>query len=305
MNAHAVVSTLHRFTLATALFLGSSAAPAYSAESKASAFPPARGHYAKLGALDPKPAGPDLPVDANRWKTDAAFIERVEKMEPEFVRVPLETFTLPSCPANSSRQTRAEINYLVRLQENRTDEEGRRALYYAPWGYSSSVKRDSPHFRIQLRNLFYVGRSIGSWFNPNDLPFTAELMGRVWRDASHYLWRLKFKHARIRPYNIDPAVKSLDEPAWAAFPSGHASYSHMLAYLYSELAPVFSDIFLTDARDIAHSREIIGVHFPSDSEGGRVFGRQFVDQLFKNEKFRTEFEKVKAEWAKVRATSAD
>jgi acid phosphatase (class A) len=95
------------------------------------------------------------------------------------------------------------------------------------------------------------------------------------------------------------------EPNWAAFPSGHSFYSHMLAYLYSELAPEFSDIFLNDARAIAHSREIIGVHFPSDSEAGRVFGRQFVDLLLASEKFQPELNRIKKEWAQVRAASAD
>src|SRR4051812_1752839 len=76
---------------------------------------PARGHYARLAQLDPQPSGENLPVDAERWKTDPKFIERVEKIEPHFVNVPLDRFVLPPCPANSSRQTRAEIDYLLRL----------------------------------------------------------------------------------------------------------------------------------------------------------------------------------------------
>jgi acid phosphatase (class A) len=79
----------------------------------------------------------------------------------------------------------------------------------------------------------------------------------------------------------------------------------MLAYVYSELASEFSDIFLNDARAISHSREIIGVHFPSDSEAGRVFARQFVHHLFASEKFKLELEKMKAEWTRVRDASAD
>jgi acid phosphatase (class A) len=277
----------------------------FAGDNVAAPFAPTRGHYAKLGKLNSKPREPSLPIDARRWETDPKFVEKVEKIQPEFVRVPLGSFKLPPCPANSSQQTRGEIDYLLRLQAGRSEAEGQRALYFAPWGYSSSIKADNPDFAVQQRNLFYVGRSIGSWFNPKDLPFTADLLGRVWRDASHYLWRLKFKYARIRPYSIDPALTPLEEANWAAFPSGHASYSHTLAYLYAELAPEFSDIFLTDARNIAHSREILGVHFPSDSEAGRAFGRQFVDQLFKSEKFRADFAKIKSEWARVRATSTD
>jgi acid phosphatase (class A) len=173
-------------------------------------FAPARGHYAKLGRLDPQPATPGLPIDARKWQTNPKFIDKVEHLEPEFVRVPLETFSLPPCPANSSAQTRAELDYLLRLQANRTKAEGERALYFASWGYSSSMKHDDPEFVAQQRNLFYVGRSIGSWFNGKDLPLTAELVGKFWRDASHYMWRLKFKYARIRPYNIYPAVKPIE-----------------------------------------------------------------------------------------------
>jgi acid phosphatase (class A) len=310
MNAHTLFkvrrTTAYRLLqIVTVIFAIIADAPAASLASKAAPFAPARGHYAKLAQFDPQPAGGQLPIDAQRWKTNPKSIERIEQIQPEFVTVPLDVFTLPSCPANSSKQTRAEIDYLLRLQAKRTEAEGERALYFAPWGYSSSIKPGHPEFASQQRNLFYVGRSIGSWFNPDDLPITAEVLGRVWRDASHYMWRLKFKYARIRPYNIDPSLKPLQEANWAAFPSGHSFYAHMLAYLYSELAPEFSDIFLNDARAIAHSREIIGVHFPSDSEAGRAFGRQFVDLLLASEKFQREFEKIKKEWIRVRTGSAD
>jgi acid phosphatase (class A) len=54
---------------------------------------------------------------------------------------------------------------------------------------------------------------------------------------------------------------------------------------------------MKDAYDMAHSREILGVHYPSDSESARVFARQFVNRLFTNEKFLKDFELAKKEWA--------
>lgn len=265
----------------------------------------ARGHYEKLAHLDPHPSNTQASIDEKRFANNPASVERIGKLETEFVRIAVDEFKLPPCPANSSKQTRAEIDYLLRLQAQRTEAEGERALYFAPWGYSTTIKPDHSDYVAYRANLFYVGRSIGSWFNPKDLPLTADLMGRMWRDASYYVWSLKFKYSRVRPWVIDPKVKNLQNANWAAFPSGHASYSHILAYLYSELAPEFSDIFLTDARDIAHSREIIGVHYPSDSEAGRVFARQFVNLLLQNEKFKTELTKVAEEWSRVRAKSPD
>jgi acid phosphatase (class A) len=297
--------SLHHFLSAIIPFLGVVAVLARADLNAPRTLTPARGHYEKLARLDPQPSNAKLAIDEKRFANNPASVERIGKMETEFVRVGLDEFKLPTCPANSSRQTRAEIDYLLRLQAQRTEAEGERALYFAPWGYSTTLKPDNPNYAAYRANLFYVGRSIGSWFNPKDLPLTADLIARVWRDASYYVWSLKFKYSRIRPWVIDPELKNLDEANWAAFPSGHSSYSHILAYLYSELAPEFSDIFLTDARNVAHSREIIGVHYPSDSEAGRVFARQFVNLLLQNDKFKTEFAKAAEEWSRVRAQSPD
>jgi len=267
---------------------------------------PARGHYWKLAMLDPATAAPGLDVDALRFDNNPASVERLRKApREEFIRVPLDEFVLPAMPANSSAQTRAELDYLLRLQAQRTEAEAERALYFAPWGYSTSTKPGDAYYDAYRANLFYVGRSIGSWFNADSLPVTAALLHRVWRDASYHVWALKFKYSRVRPVVLDPRIKNLQETDWAAFPSGHASFSHILAGLYGELAPEFADIFLKDARDIAHSREIIGVHFPSDSESGRVFAQQFVARLLADPEFGAEFEKVRAEWAAVRAASPD
>jgi acid phosphatase (class A) len=122
-------------------------------------------------------------------------------------------------------------------------------------------------------------------------------MAKVWQDASYFIWSLKFKYARVRPVVIDSRIKNLEETDWPAYPSGHASNSYINAFIYQELAPEFADFFVKDAYDMAHSREIIGVHYPSDSESGRIFARQFVDFLFQDPKFLEDFRKVQAEWS--------
>ena len=122
-------------------------------------------------------------------------------------------------------------------------------------------------------------------------------MAHVWQDASYFIWGFKYKYLRIRPYVIDSDLKNLEETNWAAYPSGHAANSYINAYLYQELAPEFTEVFIKDAYDMAHSREIIGVHYPSDSESSRILARQFVNKLFQNEKFLKDFEAVKKEWA--------
>jgi acid phosphatase (class A) len=258
----------------------------------------ARGHYKQLSGFNPKPYSPKESIDTRSFVTDKATIERRLSLKPFYLKdVSVDAFNIPDAPANSSEQTSAEINYLLSLQKHRTNEDIRSSLYMADVYYNLRVTSADSTYTRYRRNLFHIGRSIGSWFNPETLPVTAELIANVWRDASYFIWSLKFKYARIRPYTVDTRIKNLQETDWAAYPSGHASNSYINAFIYSELAPEFADYFLKDAYDMAHSREILGVHFPSDSESGRVFARQFVNLLFKNPRFLADFQKAKEEWS--------
>lgn len=259
---------------------------------------PARGHYKQLSAFSARPASANEKIDAQKFITPQETIERRLSLKPAYLKdVTVDDFKIPEVPANSSAQTRAEINYLLALQQSRTTEEIRASLHKADVYYNPRVKPEDSTYAAYRKNLFHIGSSIGSWFNPDNLPLTADLMANVWRDASYFIWSLKFKYARIRPVFIDSDIENLQETDWAAYPSGHASNSYVNAFLYQELAPEFTDVFIKDAYDMAHSREILGVHYPSDSESGRIFARQFVNMLFQNEKFLKDFELVKKEWA--------
>jgi len=259
---------------------------------------PARGHYRQLLVFDSRAKSPAEEIDKQTFFTSKETIERRLSLKPVYLQnVTIDDFKIPDVPANSSAQTRAEINYLLALQKYRTEEDVRASLYMANVYYNLRVKPTDSTYKRYRRNLFHIGRSIGSWFNPETLPVTADFMAKVWQDASYFNWSLKFKYARVRPVVIDPSIKNLEVTDWAAYPSGHASNSYVNAYIFQELAPEFTDIFIKDAYDMAHSREIIGVHYPSDSESARIFARQFVNKLFQNEKFREDFQKVKEEWA--------
>jgi acid phosphatase (class A) len=59
------------------------------------------------------------------------------------------------------------------------------------------------------------------------------------------------------------------------------------------------DKFLRNAYEMAYSREILGVHYPSDAVAGQAFARQFIDLLLKNKAFRKDLELVRAEMEKL------
>jgi acid phosphatase (class A) len=259
---------------------------------------PVRGHYKDLQSLSTKPKSQNEEIDKKTFPYDPASAEKRLSLKPYYLEnVTLEKFNIPDPPANSSEQTRAELNYLLALQQQRTELDIQSSLFMAGVFYNVRVKPQDSTYNQYRQNLFFVGRSIGSWFNPKDLPVTADLIAHVWQDASYFIWAAKYKYLRIRPYKIDSNVNNLEETNWAAYPSGHAANSYINAYIYQELAPEFADTFIKDAYDMAHSREIIGVHYPSDSEASRVLARQLVNMLFQNERFLKDFEMAKKEWA--------
>lgn len=258
---------------------------------------PARGHYKQLSTFSSAPSAPNLEVDKLKFETPASTVQRRMEIKPYYLtNVTVNDFTIPDVPANSSEQTRAELNYLLALQNQRTALDVESSLKMAGIYYNLRVKPEDSTYQFYRNNLFHIGHSVGTWFNPDNLPVTANFIANVWRDASHFIWSLKFKYARVRPTVLDKDINNLEETDWAAYPSGHAANSYINAYIYQELAPEFTDIFIKDAYDMAHSREILGVHYPSDSESSRIFARQFVNKLFKNEQFLKDFEAVKREW---------
>jgi acid phosphatase (class A) len=257
-----------------------------------------RGHYATLQKLSSEKGKENAEWDLKKFPFDAAGAERRLSLKPYYLQnISPDFFKIPEPPANSSEQTRGELNYLLQLQLQRRKIDVDASLEMAGIYYNLRIKPSDSAYNHFRKNLFFIGRSVGTWFHPDSLPVTANFIAHVWQDASYYIWALKYKHLRVRPYVLEPRLNNLEDTDWAAYPSGHATNSYVNAFIYQELAPEFSDVFMTDAYDMAHSREIIGVHYPSDSEAGRMLARQLVNLLFANQKFLDDLEQVKAEWA--------
>ena len=108
-----------------------------------------------------------------------------------------------------------KIDYFISATKTEQRRREMQSLYMANVYYNRVKPEDSTYSRCR-RNIFFIGRSIGSWFNPDDLPVTADFMANVWRDASYFIWSLKFG-ARIRPF-YRSGYQNLEVTDWAAYP---------------------------------------------------------------------------------------
>lgn len=208
---------------------------------------------------------------------------------------------LPPPPANSSAQTKAELDYLLRIQDVRKPNDIEQAkqmaeVYFIPMLSDST----HPHYKANISSLFFVGSQIGDWFTAQNLPVLTKLLQRVHQDASHTYYSLKYQYNRPRPYQIDPRLKPLEQAGSPSYPSSHGAAAYINAYLFSELEQQLAPQFNSKAFQVTQSREVMGVDYPSDGEAARVWARSFVNYLLGNPLFREEWKAVRAEWKQVR-----
>jgi len=266
--------------------------------------PPNPDHYARLGKIDAAGRAGQAGIDRRQFSLSAMSPRYLAILDtpPAYLELPPDAIGLPPFPANSSPQTRAELDDLLALQSSRTPEQVWRSQELAGVYYRLSVKPGDADWSAMRHNLFHMGEGLGPWFSPERLPVTADFMARVWADASYYLWAAKFRFNRVRPYSIEPRLQNLETPNFPAYPSGHSGNSWVAAFVYEQLLPEHAELFRRNAADMAFSREILGVHYASDSESGRIFARQLVDRLLADANFRRDLEAARTE---VRAAHAE
>jgi membrane-associated phospholipid phosphatase len=125
-------------------------------------------------------------------------------------------------------------------------------------------------------------------FSPGSHPKTSRIVTIAMQIAQFQaLWHKAYWN-RPRPSQLYPVLlPPIDVPGHAAYPSGHATEAHLLAKVLEEILPEEISTLtaagtarpsppgppLTPtqamAQRIARNREVLGLHYPSDSAAGR------------------------------------
>lgn len=79
-------------------------------------------------------------------------------------------------------------------------------------------------------------------------------------------------------------------------PGGHSTQSHLIAFLLAEVSPAIKDVNKRLAFRISQNREVAGVHWPSDTEGGIKLAHAGLPLLPAVPSFKPIFAAAKKEW---------
>jgi len=113
------------------------------------------------------------------------------------------------------------------------------------------------------------------------LPATYALLTRIQRETNRVVGAGKDYFKRLRPYGVDPQMAHCGKGKVAdrGYPSGHAGMAWSVGWALARLMPDRAPAIVARAQDYAISREICGVHFPSDLEASHGVAVMIADRL--------------------------
>jgi len=222
------------------------------------------------------------PLDAMRFQTWNPKILTLLDQAPYYLKreelLALADAVAPP-PANSSPETRKELDELLALQKAITPAQKRAIGAHLNYrGTCDAIIAD-------------IHRAL------SHAPKTRALLAHIERDASLAVFHTKKKWMRARPHQLDANIKpAIPVPGHPAYPSAHAIFGHVAARTLGEIFPDYREGLIAAGKQIGREREIAGVHFPSDGTAGRALGDAVFERLLKNDEFQKDLSMAMGEW---------
>jgi acid phosphatase (class A) len=145
-------------------------------------------------------------------------------------------------------------------------------------------------------SVFRFSDVMGPGFDSEHLPFTNTFFRRLSSDAEEAVAVPKAHFNRPRPFVANHDVKPVvGEPSSPSYPSGHATFAYLDAIVLSYMVPEKADAIFGRAARFANNRVIGGVHYPTDSEAGRISGSVIANVLLHESGFMADFARARAE----------
>ena len=164
-----------------------------------------------------------------------------------------------SAPKNDSDTTRRDLEALVELVGNVTEEDV---------AFAEFVENEDSLAKLFMRVLSEAGveESIEEYY-------------QVYNQTLSLLHYLKHRINRPRPCQLArhfglpvfPLVRT--DAQTASYPSGHALVSFVMSEYYSRKYPYLAPVLMELGEKIAKSRENVGIHYPSDTEVSRLISK--------------------------------
>lgn len=186
---------------------------------------------------------------------------------------------LPPPPPDNSPAGQADIDTILNVQADRTPAQVRRAE------------------RVNGQTPFSFARPVlGEWARSKDFPRVRALFDEIGGEANETVAAAKRHFSRKRPYERDSRVQIVvGKPGDSSYPSGHSAGAAVWCVIWSAVYPEKAPQFQDQLRETMWGRVIAGVHYPTDTEAGKVLGLALGEAFLKSPKSRAIIDEIRAE----------
>lgn len=211
-----------------------------------------------------------------------------EKLTPFYTseEAPKLENVLPEPPAYNSTRYQDDWAMYQWGKSVRNTERGRLAIEDAGINAGYFMKRFSPAMGIDL--------------TPEEYPHLFRLLNRAHLTEQQAGRSAKKHFARVRPYqqfNEPSAVPQAENPTdYTSYPSGHTHASWLAGLILTAIDPDHTEAIMKTAYELGQSRVIVGFHYQSDIEAGRVAGSITFARLCAEEEFQKLLKKAMKEF---------
>jgi acid phosphatase (class A) len=186
---------------------------------------------------------------------------------------------LPPPPAAGSAAARHDLDVVLATQRARTAADG------------AAAKADTE------RSVFRFADVLGPGLQASRLPRTAAFFQRVMLLDKAEVKQAKDYWQHPRPAVVSKQVNPLapEKPNDWSYPSGHSTFGYSTAVLLANMLPEKRAAIFTRADLYAQHRIVMGAHYPSDVEAGRLAGTVIAAEIMQAPDWKADYDAARAE----------
>lgn len=186
---------------------------------------------------------------------------------------------LPPPPAAGSAAAQGDLQAVLAAQQARTAQD------------MAAARADSE------RSVFRFADALGLAMQPSALPKTAAFFDRVakWDKLQAKEAKAFWQHPRPSVVSSQVHALSKEKPNDWSYPSGHATFGYTTAVLLANMLPEKRAAIFARAELYGEHRIVMGVHFPSDVEAGKIAGTVIAAEILRDPQWQADYAAARGE----------